>query len=106
MTQLSDKEKAFENKFAHDKELEFKIHARRNKLLGAWVAGKLGLSGDKAEEYAKTVVLSDFEKPGDEDVFDKVKKDLFDAGIRLTDVEIREQMHNLLKTATDQITKQ
>ena len=106
MTNLSDKEKAFENKFAHDKELEFKINARRNKLLGQWAAEKMAVPADQVDAYAKSVVLSDFEKAGDEDVFDKVKKDLFDAGIRLTDIEIREQMHKLLQVARDQVTKE
>jgi hypothetical protein len=106
MTNLSDKEKAFENKFAHDKELEFKINARRNKLLGQWAAEKMALPGDQVDAYAKSVVLSDFEKAGDDDVFDKVKKDLFDAGLRLTDVEIREQMHKLLQVARDQVTNE
>lgn len=106
MTQFSDKEKAFENKFAHDKELEFKINARRNKLLGQWAAGKMGIAADKVDEYAKTVVISDLEKEGDEDVFEKVKKDLFGAGLRLTDVEIREQMHKLLQVAREQVTKE
>ncbi len=104
MSGLSDKEKAHENKFAHDKELEFKINARRNKLLGAWAAEKMGLPKDKHDAYAKEVVLADFEKAGDDDVFEKVKKDLFDAGLRLTDHEIREQMHKLLNLAREQVT--
>lgn len=106
MTQMSDREKAMENKFAHDKELEFKINARRNKLLGLWAAEKMDMAAEKRDEYAKSVVVSDLEKEGDSDVFEKVKKDLFDAGIRLTDKEIREEMHRLLGIAREQVTKE
>ena len=65
MTTFDDRKDAFENKFAHDEELRFKAMARRNKLLGLWAAEKLGKSGAEAEEYAKSVVLADFEEPGE-----------------------------------------
>jgi hypothetical protein len=106
MTSMNDKEKAHENKYAHDKELEFKINARRNKLLGLWVAEKIALPVEKHDAYAKEVVLSDFEKAGDDDVFEKVKKDLFNAGLRLTDKEIREEMYRLIQIARDQVTNE
>ena len=82
MSNMNDRERAFENKFAHDEELKFKATARRNKLLGLWAAEKLGKSGDEAEAYAKTVVMADFEEVGDEDVFRKVRAD-FDAARKL-----------------------
>ena len=76
MTTFDDRESAFENKFAHDEEMNFKADARANKLLGLWAAEMLGKSGDDAEAYAKTVVLADFEEAGHEDVVRKVAGDL------------------------------
>ena len=73
---FDDRRKGFESKWAHDAELQFKIMARRNKLLGLWAAAEMGLSVDKADAYAKAVVAADFEEPGDEDVFRKVRKDI------------------------------
>jgi hypothetical protein len=102
MTTFDDRQKAFENKFAHDQEMRFKAMARRNKLLGLWAAEKLGKSGAEADEYAKSVVLADFEEPGDEDVFRKVRGDL-DASV--SDSEIREQMTTLLARAAEEVQK-
>jgi hypothetical protein len=76
MTTFDEREKAFERKFAQDEELRFKATVRRNKLFGLWVAGKLGLSGAEAEDYAKSVIKSDFAEPGDEDMLRKVRADL------------------------------
>ena len=69
------RQKGYEAKWAHDEELRFKVYARRNKLLGVWAAGEMGLSGAAADAYAKEVVAADFEKPGEEDVFEKVRRD-------------------------------
>ncbi|MBV9045572.1 MAG: DUF1476 domain-containing protein [Alphaproteobacteria bacterium] len=97
---FKDREKGFESKFAHDQEMQFKIMNRRNKLLGLWAAEQMGKSGDAAATYAKEVVAADFEEPGDEDVFRKVRKDL-DA--KISDATIRAQMAVLLDTAAQQI---
>jgi len=100
MTTFDDRENAFENKFAHDEEMKFKAEARRNKLLGLWVAGILGKSGDEAAAYAKEVVMSDFEEAGDEDVFRKVSADLAE----MADAEtIRGKMVELMAEAKRQI---
>ena len=80
MASFDDRQKGFENKYAHDQELQFKAQARRNKLLGLWAAEKMGLTGEAANDYAKTVVRADFDEPGDEDVFRKIRKDLDDKG--------------------------
>ena len=106
MSQMSDREKAFENKFAHDEELKFKAMARRNKLLGLWAAEKMGKSGADAEAYAKEVVLADFEEAGDEDVFRKVRGDFDAAGVDQSDHQIRRTMEELLAVAADQISKE
>src|SRR5271155_3694480 len=75
MTSFDKREEAYEQQFAHDEELRFKATARRNKLLGLWAAEKLGMSGAEAETYAKSVVMSDFEEPGDHDVLRKIRRD-------------------------------
>ncbi|MDH3669057.1 MAG: DUF1476 domain-containing protein [Paracoccaceae bacterium] len=103
MSTFDDREKAFEKKYAHDTEMQFKAEARRNKLLGLWAAGKMGLSGDAAEAYAKSVVIADLEEAGDEDVYRKVAGDLDERGTGVTEAEIRAEMQNLLATAKDQI---
>lgn len=103
MTSMKDREEGFEKKFAHDEELKFKATARRNKLLGAWAAEKLGKSGADAEAYAKEVVVADFEEAGDEDVFRKLRGDFDKAGVAVSDHQIRHAMAELLETAAKQI---
>ena len=104
MSGISDREKAFENKFAHDQELKFKALARRNKLVGLWAAGLL--SKADAEAYAKEVVVADFEEAGDEDVFRKLRGDFDAAGISVSDQDIRVKMIDLLADAVKQIEEQ
>ncbi len=103
MTTFDNREKGFENKFAHDEALRFKAYARRNKLLGLWAAEKLGLSGAEADEYALTVVRADFEEAGDDDVFRKVKADLDAKGAQQSEHQIRRTMEELLATAVQQV---
>ena len=103
MTTFDDREQAFENKFAHDEELEFKAVARRNRMLGLWAAGLMGLEGDHLEDYAKVVVKSEVEHPDDEDVLRKVWKDLSASGAKLTEGAVRDKMDELLAIARDQI---
>jgi hypothetical protein len=103
MTTFDKREEGFEKKFAHDEELRFKATARRNKLLGLWVAQKLGMSGADADAYAKEVVQADFEEAGDDDVFRKVRKDLDAKGASASDQEIRTQMIDLMAQAVLQI---
>ena len=100
MTTFDEREAAFEKKFAHDEELRFRALARRNKLLGLWVAEKMGKSGADADEYARSVVRADFEEAGHEDVFRKVRGDL-DASV--SDTEIRTQMDTFLAQAVQEI---
>jgi hypothetical protein len=92
MSQFDDRERAFETKFAHDEEMKFKIIARRNRLLGEWAAGKMGLSEEETQSYAKDVVRADFEEAGDEDVIRKVLGDLTSAGVEVDDAQIREAL--------------
>ena len=81
MSIFDDRERGEEARYALDQDTQFKVMARRNKLLGLWAADLMGLSGADAEAYAKTVVLSDLEEPGDDDVFRKVRKDFDAAGL-------------------------
>ena len=106
MPSFADREKEFEARFKHDQELQFKVNARRNKLLGLWAAEQMGITGSAAEAYAKEVVAADFEKPGDSDVIDKVLKDLTAKGRSVTEGQIRKQLDQFLAIAKEQIMKQ
>lgn len=86
---FDDREKAFEAKFARDEEMQFRINARRNRLLGQWAAARMGLDAAETEAYAKAVVQADFEEAGDEDVIRKLLGDLISAGVEIDEAEIR-----------------
>ncbi|MEO9653149.1 MAG: DUF1476 domain-containing protein [Roseobacter sp.] len=100
MTTFDDRENAFESKYAHDAEMQFKAEARRNKLLGLWAADLLGKTGSDADDYAKEVVKSDFEEAGDEDVYRKVSGDL---GSKADEATIRAKMTALMLEAKRQL---
>jgi hypothetical protein len=100
VTTFDDRENAFEAKFAHDADMQFRAEARRNKLLGLWAAGLMGRTGPEADAYAMEVVKADFQEAGHEDVVRKVKADL---GDRVTDEQIRAKMAELLITAKGQL---
>ena len=89
MTSFSDKERAEEAKYARDEEMQFRVAARRNRLLGGWAAEKMGLTAAEADAYAKEVIQADFEEAGDEDVIRKVLGDLTAAGCDIDEAEIR-----------------
>lgn len=89
MTGFDDRERAFESKFARDADLEFRIVARRNRLLGAWAAELMGLTAEEADAYAKAVVQADFEEAGDEDVVRKLLGDLTAAGVDTSEADVR-----------------
>lgn len=101
MSGMSDREKAFENKFAHDEELKFRAISRRNKLAGLWAADLIGRPDRDA--YATEVVVADFAQAGHEDVFLKLRQDFDAAGIAVTDTEIRTKMLDLLTEASAQV---
>ncbi len=103
MTTFGKREDGFEKKFAHDEELRFKATARRNKLVGLWAAEKLGLAGEEAEEYARGVVRADFDEPGEEDVFRKLRADFDAAKVEQSDHQIRRTMDEMMSTAMLQI---
>jgi hypothetical protein len=103
MTTFDDREKSFERKFAMDEELKFKSEQRRNKLLGEWAAGKLGLSGAAVEDYVRALRKADLASKGDEDVFQKVRKDFDEKKIAVPDAELRRAMVDFMAAAVGQI---
>ena len=103
MTAFEDRQRDFEKRFQHDEELRFKTNARRNKMLGLWAAEKLGLTDAEAEAYAKEVVMSDFEEPGDDDVLRKVLSDFEAKGITIGAAKLRHEMERLMPLAKKEI---
>jgi hypothetical protein len=103
MSDMKDREKGFERKFAFDEELRFKATVRRNKLLGLWAAEKLGKAGADAETYAKDVVAADFEEVGDDDVVRKIKADFDAASVEQSEHQIRRTMDELMAKAIEEV---
>ncbi len=103
MTTFDAREQAFENLFAHDEELRFKVTNRRNKLLGLWAAARLGLHDDEATLYARSLVMTDVEHHSDEDIVHMILDDLLDGGIDTTAPELRAKMQELLPVAHQQV---
>ena len=103
MTQFDARDRAFEAKFARDEEMQFRLLARRNRLLGEWAARQMGLSEAESESYAKDVVRADFEEAGDNDVIRKVMGDLTAAGIEIDQEAIAEALRNKEVEARRQI---
>ena len=99
---MDDRGKAFENKWAHDAELRFKVEARRNRALGLWAAEKNGLTGQAAEDLADAVIAADFQEKGDEDVFRKLRAEL---DVSVSDAVIRAKMQEALDAAVAAVTK-
>ena len=106
MTTFDEREKGFEAKYKHDQELQFKVSARRNKLLGLWAAELLGLSESDADAYAKEVIASDFEEPGDDDVLRKVLGDFEAKGVDKSEHQVRKRMDELMDDARRQIMEE
>jgi hypothetical protein len=106
MKSFEDRQRGFEAAFQRDQELTFRIGARRNRLFGLWAATRLGLAaGVAAEAYAKTVVAADFEEPGDNDVIRKVRVDLTEKGVGMTDAELRAELARAAVEARKQLTE-
>ena len=103
MTTFDDRENAFERKFAHDEELQFRAKARRDKLLGLWAAEKLGLAGAEAEAYARAVVEADIQSPRGQGAFRKLRADFDTKGVQQSDHQIQRRMEELMEQAITQI---
>jgi hypothetical protein len=103
MTTFDDRKRQEETRFKHDQELAFKARNRGNKLFGLWIAEQLGLSGEAAGNYAKDVVIADFEAPGDDDIFTKVKADLEAKSIEVSDHLLIKHLQEYRQLAAEQI---
>ena len=106
MTDFKDRENAFETKFARDEEMQFRVTARRNRLLGQWAAEKMGLTAEETDAYAKEVVAADFEEAGDEDVIRKILGDLTSAGVEVGDSVIRTALADKMVEARRQFIEE
>lgn len=103
MTTFDERERGQEEKFAHDQAQEFKATARRNRLLGLWAGGLMGLEGQHLEDYAAAIVRSEVVLPGDEDVLRKLTRDLTGSGLKVTEDQVRAKMDELQAVARQQI---
>lgn len=103
MSNFDERAKAFEEKFAHDQQLQFKATARRNKLLGMWAAEQMGKDAAFVDEYVKSVLISDFAEPGDDDVLRKVLEDLEKEGVSTSREQLRLKMDELMREAMEQL---
>lgn len=99
MTTFDNREKGYENKFAHDQELQFQAESRRNKMIAEWAAAKLGMTGDAVADYVKAVRKADLAEKGDGDVLRKVAKDLADKGVAISEADLHKQMDEFLAKA-------
>lgn len=103
MTTFDDRERAFETKFARDEEMAFRITARRNRLLGTWAAGLMGLTPEETDAYCKAVVQADFEEAGDEDVVRKLLGDLTAADVEIDEAAVRQALSDQTVEARRQL---
>lgn len=103
---FKDREKGYEAKYKLDEERRFKVEARRNRLVGEWAAGKLGLSGVQASDYVKQIVRADFESPGHEDLVRKIAADFKNKNVKIGEGDIRSEMERLFVVAVEQVAKE
>jgi hypothetical protein len=103
MTTFDDRERAFETKFAHDQEMAFRVTARRNRLIGQWAAGLMGLNAAETDAYAKAVVQADFEESGDDDIVRKLLGDLVSANVDIDEARIRHALDDKMVEARRQL---
>ena len=103
---IEDRERGEERKYKMDQELQFKIEARRNKLLGQWLGEKFGMGPAEIDEYAKEVVIADLDEPGIEDVMRKVMADIEGRKIDISDEQVRSKISELEGVAIKQLSQQ
>jgi hypothetical protein len=103
MSAFDEREKGFEAKFKLDQDTKFKITSRRNKLLGLWTAGELGITGPAADAYAREVVAADFDTPGDDDVIGKIVKDAAAKGAKIDTARVKKEIVRLDAVAREQV---
>ncbi len=82
-----------------NEDLEFRVRTRRNRLLGLWAAAELGLSGEKADAYAKSIVTLGIEYPDDKAVVRHIVEDKRASGASCHDYAVRTEMDRLSRIA-------
>ena len=105
MSVFDERERAFESRFQHDQDLQFKVKARRNRLLGLWAAGRIGLAGEAAQAYANEIVDAEF-AGGDRHIVEKICADLNARGQSCTPTQVEFEMKHLDETAKQQIMRE
>ncbi len=103
MTSMEERESAFENKFAHDEELKFRVEARRTKLIGNWAAGVMGMKADEAQRYVETLLAADLQEAGSDDVLRKLTQDLTAKGLDPVGLHLRKKMDEFYEIAKSQV---
>ncbi len=106
MTTFNDREKAAENKYAHDQERQFLLKARRTKLMGLWAARRMNISGTAADDYAKSLIAATISSNEDEEIVAQVKADLSARGITASEHELKEELFKVTQVAKEQIDKE
>ena len=101
MNKFDERKKSFEQKYAKDQELQFKVSARSNKYLGEWVSSLLGKKEEEQKNYIQEIIKADMKEAGNEDVFRKIKNDFKLSSINIQDSEIRDQMEKALSRAKE-----
>lgn len=76
MNNMDERRSAFENKYANDLELKFRIEARAVRAFGLWVAEQMNIIGEEANVYADRLVRHNLKEPGLQDVLEKAREDL------------------------------
>lgn len=102
MTVFDAREQAFEAKFAHDETLRFRVHARRDKLLGLWAGERLGKSGVPLHDYAMSLVALELGREGEAALKSKIEDDFAQAGLPLAEGELAHKMTMFLGEAIKQ----
>lgn len=102
---FDDREKSFEAKWAHDEELRFRVYSRRNRMLGLWAAGQMGLTGAEADDFVAAIVATELQKTGDEAAFNLIRSEFDVHGVKISDHMIRRQMDELLNAAKAEMGK-
>ena len=103
MSKIDERKKGFEAKYVNDQEFQFKLRAVRNKYLGKWASEKI--QPDDEEEYIKSVRLSDLEKPGDDDIIEKLEKDFESKNIEITRDDILKKISECESIAFEELKK-
>ena len=106
MKAFQDRKKKFEEKFARDMDLQFKVECRACKKFGLWIAEMIGLSGDDAASYAIEIVTANLEKPGIDDVIERVRKDLDQKKVEISDHKLHFKLETLMEECKEALIEE